>query len=178
MPADHGQLVKSRQKQGLSGLGGRHRLQARRLIKRAALGAWVRRDSIHYTQTAKRWEGIDRSRNALKGAYPSNADCSSFATWLLWVVLVNHYGLTRDIANGTRWQAGYTGTLVGHGVRVKHRLNWRRGDLIFYGDPFGSTGHVAVYIGFGLVISHGSEGGPYKISWAYRRDFHSCRRYI
>lgn len=178
MPAKTGTLVKSRQRQGLSGLGGRKRLRARALIVRAALVGWRNAEDIHYTQGDRRWDGIKLKKNALRGQYPNYADCSSFVTWLLWVILYNHYGLTNDIANGTGWSWGWTGTLVKHGVQVKHRVNWRRGDLIFYGDPFGASGHVAIYIGFGLVVSHGSEGGPYRIQWAYRRDFHSCRRYI
>lgn len=134
--------------------------------------------SLHYTQGPRRWEGIDKELNPLKGECPDYADCSSFATWVLWSVIHHHYGIERDLVNGHRWQAGYTGTIVSHGKRVRHRINWRRGDLILYGDPFGATGHVAVYVGNGMVVSHGSEGGPYLIRWNYRSDFHSCRRFI
>lgn len=174
MPANPGTLVKSRQRLGLSGLAGTKRLRARAYVVRVALLCWRNAASMNYTQGARRWDGIKLKKNGLKGQFPNYADCSSFATWILWVVLVNHFGLKKDIVNGTGWGWGYTGTLVKHGIQVKHRVNWRRGDLIFYGDPFGASGHVAVYIGLGLVISFGSQPGPFKLGWAYRNDFHSC----
>lgn len=162
----------------MSGLAGARRLKARSLAKRAALVGHKNAPSLHYTQGARRWEGIDKKLNPFDGECPDYADCSSFATWVLWSVLAHHYDFQKDIVNGHEWNAGYTGTIVGHGKKINHRVNWRRGDLILYGDPFGRTGHVAVYVGNGMVVSHGSEGGPYLIRWNYRSDFHSCRRFI
>ena len=134
---------------------------------------------IHYSQQANRWEGINEKYNAFRGQQPSHADCSSYTTWILWAVLVNHYGFRRDNVNNADWRSGYTGTQVNHGVRVKHKLNWRRGDLIFYGDQGGGVPkHVAMYVGNGMVVSHGSEGGPYYVPWNYRSDWASTRRYI
>lgn len=179
MPAAKGKLNERRRKQGMSGLQGRRRLKARALVKRAALLGWRNRDDIHYTQGPLRWEGINQERNPFEGEYPYHADCSAFGTWLLWAVLHHHYGFQEDLVNGARWRAGFTGTMIRHGRRVKHRINWRRGDQIFYGDQGGGIPeHVATYVGNGMVVSHGSEGGPYLIRWNYRSDFNQCRRYV
>ena len=62
---------------------------------------------------------------------------------------------------------GYTGTLINHGTRVS-ASNLRLGDLVFYGR-YGIT-HVAIYVGFGRVVSHGSESGPLLLSTYYRSD--------
>lgn len=180
MPAKTGKLVKSRQRLGLSGLGGTKRLKARTLAVRACRFALARKAGMNYTQGPRRWQGISEHLVpwGSRPNRPAYADCSSSSTWVLWAVLAHHFGLKPDIVNGQSWKAGYTGTMISRGVRVKHRVNWRRGDLIFYGDPFGRTGHVVVYLGRGRVFSFGSQGGPYELPWNYRSDFHSCRRYI
>jgi cell wall-associated NlpC family hydrolase len=52
-----------------------------------------------------------------------------------------------------------------------------RGDLAIYGS--GAPGeHVAICIGGGLVISHGSEPGPFKLPLRYRTDLLEIRRYL
>lgn len=177
MAAHHGTLVKSRQRQGLSGLGGRYRNKARRYARQIALEGVRRAAAIHYSQLANRWVGINKKLNGLKGEFPATADCSSFTTWILWVVLVNHFGLHPDIVNGAAWREGYTGTQVDHGVKVNGRK--RFGDLVFYGDQGGGVPkHVAMYVGWGMVVSHGSEGAPYLCRIDYRDDRASVRRYI
>lgn len=56
---------------------------------------------------------------------------------------------------------GWTGTLAVQGVHVAHGAPLQPGDLVLYpsssarGPPWG---HVAVVVGHGLVISHGSRG--------------------
>lgn len=161
-------------RKGLSGLTGAKRQKALQLTIQAAKLGLRRKDSLHYTQGPNRWEGIDGNEKAWKGECPNYADCSSFATWCLWNGL-DHYRLP-DTVNGAKWKAGYTGTLNEHGRRVRGLR--RRGDLILYGDPYGRTGHVAIYVGAGMVISFGSEPGPFLIPVHYRRDYHSTRRYI
>lgn len=151
----------------------RQRRNARRLAANAALLALRNAPAVHYTQGARRWEGIDQGDKAWRGRFPNYADCSSFYTWCIWNGL-SHYGV-RDVVNGQKWRAGYTGTMLQHGVEVDHLIV---GDAVIYG-PRGSTGrHVALYIGGGFVISHGSEGGPYKVPVNYRADIQSKRRYI
>lgn len=159
----------------VSGLSWSHRKKARALIKEAALLGVRHEPVIHYTQEAgPRWEGIRENRKAYKGEFPRYADCSSYTTWCIWNGL-GHYGV-RDTVNGLAWKAGYTGTQKQCGKRVQYRFSWRTGDLVHYG---GGTGkHVAIYIGRGQVVSHGSEAGPMILPWDYRSDYAETRRHI
>lgn len=160
----------------VSGLNWQHRKKARALTMQALNIAYRHAPEVHYTQDLKkRWQGINQDLKAYRGQYPRFCDCSSFATWAIWNGL-DHYGV-RDTVNGLNWKAGYTGTMLQHGKLVKYRSNWRKGDCFIYGNGFPGK-HVAVYIGGGYVISHGSEGGPYKVKWDYRSDLMEVRRYI
>lgn len=159
----------------ISGLSAKHRIEARDLAVRAALLGLSNREVIHYTQGARRWEGISRDLKAYKGEFPHYADCSSFATWCLWNGL-DHFGV-RDTVNGAGFRAGYTGTMLTHGKQVRNSANWLRGDLFIYGHGHPGS-HVAIHIGGGIVISHGSEAGPFKLKWNYRSDLMQVRRYI
>lgn len=158
----------------VSGLSWPHRKKARSLAKAAALLGVQNESEIHYTQGDQRWDGIDRGLKAYKGQFPTFADCSAFTTWCLWNGL-SHYNV-RDTVNGARWLYGYTGTQKTHGKQVRLRVNWRTGDLVHYGG--GTGAHVAIYIGGGQVVSHGSEGGPMVLPWNYRSDYAETRRYI
>ncbi|MEO6501136.1 MAG: NlpC/P60 family protein [Jatrophihabitantaceae bacterium] len=81
-----------------------------------------------------------------------------------------------DVVNGQRWAAGYTGTMLQHG-RAVPASSAQVGDLVIYGS--GAPGqHVAVCLGNGLVFSHGSEAGPFKLALRYRSDVLSVRRYF
>ena len=160
----------------VSGLSAPHRIRARDLAMRAAFLGLRHAPDLHYTQGPRRWQGIDRNLKAWKGDYPHYGDCSAFATWCLWNGL-DHYGV-RDTVNGQRWKAGWTGTMVQHGKHVRHESNVMRGDLALYGDPVGRTGHVAICVGSGKVISFGSEAGPFLLPIHYRADFKQIRRYI
>jgi len=85
-------------------------------------------------------------------------DCSSFATWCYW-----HAGAPDP--NGRRYDGhGFTGTQAANGRRV---TTPKPGDLILYG-PSPNFSHVAVYIGNGLCVSHGSEAGPVVLNYKYR----------
>jgi hypothetical protein len=157
-----------------SGLNYKDRKKARELGLKAARLGLERAPSLHYTQGAKRWEGIAKKLKAWKGQCPAYADCSAFATWCLWNAL-DHFHL-KDIVNGADWKGGYTGTQLQHGRVVKYGK--KPLDLVLYGQK-GTTGeHVAVYVGGGKVISHGSEGGPYLLRWDYRPDVIEVRRFI
>ncbi|MET0604188.1 MAG: hypothetical protein ABW167_19545 [Baekduia sp.] len=159
-----------------SGLSYKHRIRARDLVVQAAFLGLRHARELHYTQSASRWEGIKNHLKAWRKQFPKHADCSSFATWCLWQGL-DHYGV-RDLVNGAHWKYGYTGTMVKRGKRVVHEHNIMRGDLALYGDPFGGSGHVAVCIGGGKVISFGSEAGPFLLDLHYRSDLRQVRRYI
>lgn len=157
----------------VSGLSEKDRQHAINRVLQAAVLGYRHADLIHYTQGDLRWQGIDRRRDASKGQYPFYADCSAYATWCLW----NGLYLTfrhEDTVNGEHWQAGYTGTLMQHGVRVTSPAP---GDLVIYGSAWPGE-HVAVYTGGGLVVSHGSEAGPFLLPVHYRPDALEYRRYI
>jgi hypothetical protein len=161
----------------VSGLSLAHRLHARERTKQAALLGLHHASQLHYTQKGGRWQGINRHLYSSQGHFPDYADCSGFATWCLWNGLYATYGV-RDVVNGARWQYGFTGTMVQHGKRIRSLINVRPGDLALYGNPVGRTGHVAVCVGAGLVVSFGSEAGPFLLRIKYRPDFVQVRRYI
>ncbi len=155
------------------GLNWQQRYNTRQRMKRAALLCHKHRSALHYTQGNLRWQYINRRLHASEGQYPNYADCSSLTTGFAWDV-TRRYNL-KDFVNGCNWNYGYTGTQVQHGVSIP--INRRRllvGDFIFYG--YGPS-HVAIYVGKGLVVSHGSESGPLLLRWDYRA-VHSVRRYI
>lgn len=101
-------------------------------------------------------------------------DCSSSITGLYWLA-----GLADP--NGLGYNGfGYTGTQSNQG-----RPSWRAGqslsrlkpgDLIFYGRW--PHKHVTLYLGGGLVYSHGTERGPYLLPALYRTDAVYAHRYF
>ncbi len=163
-----------------TGLNLAQRKRTRNRIKAAAYEALKRKGSMTYTQNARaRWDGIRHGRRAYKHEAPRSADCSALATWCIWDGVLRYLrnGTVRtDFVNGQNWLAGYTGTQQDHGRRVTGRK--LVGDLVFYGPP-GSrvANHVAIYVGNGLVVSFGSQGGPYLLRWDYRHVVET-RRYI
>ncbi|MEA2190701.1 MAG: NlpC/P60 family [Solirubrobacteraceae bacterium] len=156
------------------GLSIKERIRARDLTVEAAALALRNGASIDYTMGVKRWDPIKRNRKAFRGEFGNFEDCSSFATWCLWNGL-DHFGVG-DVVNGQQFQAGYTGTMTSHGQRVS-QSEALRGDLCFYADSHRRISHVAIYIGGGMVISHGSEPGPNKLRMNYR-PIVQIRRYI
>lgn len=166
----------------VSGLSAAHRIEARDRTVRAAMLGLKHKSELHYTQGQQRWQGIRSDLRSQEGEYPHWADCSSFATWCLWNGLKVKFGI-RDTVNGANWQAGFTGTMLDHGKRVVHVSNAIRGDCPIYGDgPPGK--HTAIAVGRRksdnklMVISFGSEDGPYYLPYDYRGDLMEIRRYI
>lgn len=138
----------------------------RQRIVAAANVGYEHREAVHYTQSVQRMEGVrERIRPP---RYPRREDCSSFATWCYWAA-------SAPDPNGLGYNGfGYTGTQIQCGAVTREP---RPGDLVFYGR--GSIpSHVAVYVGNGRVISHGSEAGPYLLALDYRRDRHHVRTYL
>lgn len=73
--------------------------------------------------------------------------------------------------------------MAGHGRRVDGTDAALRGDLVLYGNPTGGDAHVTIVVGRRedgtlMVVSHGSEGGPFYVRFDYRADVHSIRRYV
>jgi hypothetical protein len=169
----------------VSGLKYKEVLNARRLAVNAAHLALDHKPDVHYTQGALRWQGINQNLKAWKKQYPHYADCSAFATWCIWNGL-SHYGV-RDTVNGQAWKGGYTGTMLDHGRRVVELKLVRRGDCVIYGSPGSDGAHTAIVVGWSappskgghpMVISHGSEAGPFYVPYNYRSDVMGIRRYI
>jgi hypothetical protein len=164
----------------VSGLSRDQRIQCRDRVVQAALLALNHPSQVHYTMDGRRWSGIAKRRRARLGQFPSHSDCSSFATWCLWNGLFLGFGLG-DLVNGAGWTAGYTGTMLGHGKRVRHLANVRRGDCVLYGSGFPGQ-HVTIVVGkqggVPVVVSHGSEPGPFHLPYNYRTDIMEIRRYI
>jgi hypothetical protein len=169
----------------VSGLSRDQRIRARDRAVQAAMLGLSNTGAVHYVtpgtpQSAKRWDGIKNRRDARLGQFPKNSDCSSFATWCLWNGLHLAFGLG-DLVNGAGWMAGFTGTMINHGKRVRHLANVRRGDCVLYGSG-PSPSHVTIVVGrqqgVPMVVSHGSEPGPFFVRYDYRSDVMQIRRYI
>jgi hypothetical protein len=159
-------------------LTAKQRTRARRLAVKAVIIGLNHKASVHYTQGGQRWQGIDDTRYAVKGEYPNFADCSAYDTWALWNGLYVAYKKP-DVVNGANWRAGFTGTMLGHGRPIRRLSHVRWGDLVLY------RGHVAMVVKVGkprgsavMVVSHGSEPGPFYLPYNYRSDIVSIRRYI
>jgi peptidoglycan hydrolase-like protein with peptidoglycan-binding domain len=140
--------------------GRRHKVVA------TAFVGYNNKDALHYTQDARRMEGVRQGVRPPR--HPAWEDCSSFATWCYWAA-------GAPDPNGLEYNGfGYTGTQVQHG---KATNDPRPGDLVFYGGG-AVPSHVAVYVGNGKVVSHGSEPGPYLLTIDYRTDRSQVRSYL
>lgn len=94
---------------------------------------------------------------------PRHTDCSGYVSWVYFQA-----GLPNPNGSGV----GTTHTLIYHGAPIPHNGPLHVGDLIFYG----SNSHVAIYIGHGLVSSHGQNFiniHPYDY-----RSIYAIRRYF
>jgi cell wall-associated NlpC family hydrolase len=141
-----------------------------RLVDAAYL-IYNNRASITYSQNAVlRWEGL---HNGIRPPqFPRHSDCSSAVSWDYWLV----FGSGPDFLNGQNWKAGYTGTQINHGKKISVGQA-RPGDLVFYGSTPWNITHVAIYVGNGRVISHGSDPvGIYPVG--YRLDLQFAHSYL
>lgn len=126
---------------------------------------------VHYTQGPARMTIVrQRLVPPIATAKHVYEDCSSFDTGCYWI------GGAKD-PNGRGYDGyGFTGTLALHGHPVSLR-EAKPADLVFYGWGY-PWHHVAMYIGNGLVISHGTERGPVVVPIDYRRDRGEIRAYL
>jgi len=71
--------------------------------------------------------------------------------------------------------------MLSHGKQVKHVENALRGDCVIYGRGFPGH-HTAIIVGFKngipMIVSHGSQAGPFYLPYNYRSDVMQIRRYI
>lgn len=111
--------------------------------------------SFHYAQIRPIPDSIT--------SYPVTTDCSGFVT------LVYKAAGAPD-PNGGSYQKGEpTSSYIefAHGQKVLAASTVQPGDLVFFPD------HVAVCIGHGMCVSHGSEGGPRIVSIASEAAYKS-----
>jgi len=91
---------------------------------------------------------------------PSYLDCSGLTATCYWLAGMDD----TDIAGSGA--STYTQEPAGKYVTASQA---RPGDMVFWGGP----DHVAIYIGAGMCISHGSPGGPHTISIEKESSYHS-----
>lgn len=104
------------------------------------------------------------------GRFPRFADCSAFCVWLRWACgMSDPTGLGFDGFGNSQsmWDNPLGKAVVGV---------LEAGDFCFYGRG-GETEHVTIYVGNGMVVSHGMPGGPYLWRYRYRTDYMGARRY-
>jgi hypothetical protein len=127
---------------------------------------------VHYTESAARMTIV---RAHLHPPIYGDIweDCSSFATGCYYIAGAPNPNGYPDYNPADTM---YTGTLGEHG-RVVSLSEAQPGDLVLYGwgHPWK---HVAIYIGKGLVISHGREAGPVDVPIDYRSDRGEIRSYL
>lgn len=141
-------------------------LTPRQKVVNEATWGYNNRGSIHYRQF--------RPMQTLNMGHrlPQSLDCSEFST-------VSYKRSDCPDPNGPSFGyngLGYTGTLAVHGQLVSTNQA-RPADLVLYGGGYPYE-HVAVYVGFGRVISHGSEAGPLLLPMDYRSDRRQIRSYL
>lgn len=158
---------------------------ARRLVVEASLLALGEQGRMVYSgrnrpTVERRWHAIDEGLTP--PAVPRYADCSSLATWCLWVARDHgaHDPSERE------WRPGSTHTMEPNG-RVVDLDDALPGALLFYANSVAGR-HVATLVervaDVPFVVSFGFEGGPDYAPWYYRRelfghdDLTSVRDYI
>lgn len=98
---------------------------------------------------------------------PYALDCSGLVITCYW-----QNGLADKLGAENAKGYGNTWTLWRHGEKISSS-QLKSGDLVFYGN----CSHVAVYVGDGMVVSHGSY--PMRhVSYRYRHDIYGYRRYL
>lgn len=113
----------------------------------AFMYAYSRRP-LHYTMSSGRDDWLQLKAHIPH--YPRQTDCSGMFHWCYWTK-----GLI-DPSNYSWRAVGWTGSMIEHGRRVSSP---GIADAVFYGVSR-IPSHVAMYVGNGMVLSHGHEGGP------------------
>jgi hypothetical protein len=129
--------------------------QMRRAVVATAMWGYYHRAEIGYQQEVGYVRGLDFGPPP---NVPSETDCSAFATWC-------YMSARAPDPSGVNYNyIGNTRTQVSKGFPVSTVAQLRPGDLVFYNNP----DHVAVYVGNGKVVSHGSDPGPSLATVNYR----------
>lgn len=138
------------------------------IVVRVCLAAAAHAGDIHYRQLRPMPDMAPYPN------FPNYTDCSQFLTWAF-----KSAGLPDP--SGLDYSGyGNTVTQVAHGRRVSDIRNAKEGlSAVFYGRSSTLPSHVAVYIGkkrlwYGavrhVVVSMGSEPGPFTLRYDYRHD--------
>lgn len=99
-------------------------------------GEWLQ-DITAMLETVKSYEGTPYRYG---GSSPYGWDCSGFVQWIMG----NVFGISLPrTASEQSW--------CGTGINVNDKSAWQPGDLLFYVRN-GSVGHVAIYLGNGMII--------------------------
>lgn len=141
----------------------------RALLYSFAMDVYAGRFNETYSENMTlRWVGIND--RVCPPAVPRYSDCSSTVTWIYWTL----FGNGPDFMNQESWTGGYTGSLKANGVEVStDQSSLQVGDLCFYYHPMH---HVAIYVGNGMVVTHGMDPvGYYSYTYA---PLDYCRRYL
>lgn len=113
-------------------------------VASAALKAYHQKQNYRYAE-------IRPIPSSLFGQPPVTTDCSGFS-----ILCYKWAGLPDPSGNGYDG-SGNTGSLISH---MRRATTPTPGMLVFYGGTMGYPQHVAVYVGSGKVVSHGSPGDP------------------
>lgn len=107
------------------------------------------------------------SKNIRPPRTPDYLDCSGLAISCYWA-----NSLEQKLGNANALGYGNTWSLANYGTAIRSS-QLQPGDLVFYGN----CSHVAVYVGDGMVVSHGSY--PMRhVNFRYRHDLWGYRRYL
>lgn len=107
------------------------------------------------------------SKNLRPPRTPGWLDCSGLAISCYWA-----NSLEQKLGNANALGYGNTWSLANYGTAIRAD-QLKPGDLVFYGN----CSHVAVYVGDGMVVSHGSY--PMRhVNYRYRHDLWGYRRYL
>lgn len=133
------------------------KITKREAIVMAAMWGRYNRDQMHYSHSQP---------NDLRPPpnVPNQTDCSWFAHWCYKSAGATDPGTWTS----PQWNSG----------KAISAAQLQPGDLVFYANPNSTSGHVAVYVGFGKVVSMGSEGGPWLVETRYRSDLAGFRSYL
>src|SRR5262245_14718345 len=119
----------------------------RKAILYAAWWAYLHRDEMHYAGSSTGHQPERLSDMAPPPNFPNWTDCSGLAYWA--------YKCAHAPSPGT-----WTGDMQDYGRQVPAAM-LRLGDLVFFGNPRSTDGHVGIVVGNDWMIDFGSENGPY-----------------
>jgi Putative peptidoglycan binding domain len=158
LPPDYEQRRKVR------ATAGAQEAMLRKEIVSNALWGVEKCDQIHYDMEGPRLAALENPRTL-----PLTTDCSAFVTLCYnWAAAPNPNGGPYSVK-----ATAFTGTLLKHCRKIPRSLV-QAGDLVVWGA--GTGNHVCLVVEAGadpMLVSHGAERGPLKISFSAENQFQS-----